>query len=137
MRLDPGSAALPGYAIVTRTTIMLPDEVRQRAMAEARKLKASFADFVRQAIAEKLPHSGGGGDRLKRRREDSLFRRLAALAEQAGETMNEFLRKSIRDRVAQIGRGLKSPLAEFFGSVDVTVPPPTNEGVRRAMRGRR
>jgi len=40
---------------MTRTTIMLPEDVKQRAMAEASKLKMSFAEFVRQAITEKLP----------------------------------------------------------------------------------
>ena len=53
---------------------MLSEEVKRRAMAEARKLKISFADFVRQAITEKLPHQGKGVDRLKRRRQDPLFR---------------------------------------------------------------
>lgn len=64
-------------------------------------------------------------------------RRLAELAAQSGETVNEFVRKSIRARVAQIGRDLPSPLREFFGSVDATVPPPTNKAVRRALRGGR
>jgi hypothetical protein len=59
---------------MTRTTIMLSDEVKRRAMAEARRLKVSFADFVRQAITEKLPYQGKGVDRLKRRRADPLFR---------------------------------------------------------------
>ena len=49
---------------MTRTTIMLPEDVKRRAMAEARKLKVSFADFVRQAVAERLPRQGPGVDRL-------------------------------------------------------------------------
>lgn len=53
---------------------MLSEKVKQQAMAEARRLKVSFADFVRQAITEKLPHQGKGVDRLKRRRQDPLFR---------------------------------------------------------------
>lgn len=53
---------------------MLPHEVKKRALAEARKLNISFADFVRQAVAEKLPQQGKGIDRLKRRRQDPLFR---------------------------------------------------------------
>ena len=57
-----------------RTTIMLPAEVKQRATAEARRLKVSFAAFVRQAITEKLPSRGKGADRLKRRRQDPVFR---------------------------------------------------------------
>jgi hypothetical protein len=58
---------------------MLPDEVKRGAMARARELKISFADFVRQAITEKLPHQSKGVDRLKRRREDPLFRLLDRL----------------------------------------------------------
>lgn len=57
-----------------RTTIMMSKDVKQRALAEARKLNISFADFVRQAVAEKLPQQGKGIDRLKRRRQDPLFR---------------------------------------------------------------
>ena len=55
---------------------MLPEDVKRRAMAEARKLKISFADFVRQAVTEKLPGEGQNVDRLKRRRQDPLFRLL-------------------------------------------------------------
>ncbi len=61
---------------MTRTSIMLPEDVKRRAMAEARKLKISFADFVRQAVTEKLPREGKGVDRLKQRRQDPLFRLL-------------------------------------------------------------
>ena len=53
---------------------MLPTEVKRQAETEARRLKVSFADFVRQAISEKLPQNGRAGDRLKRRRRDPLFR---------------------------------------------------------------
>ena len=65
---------------MTRTSIMLPEEVKQRAMAEARKLKISFADFVRQAVTEKLPREGRSVDRLKQRRQDPVFRLLDRLA---------------------------------------------------------
>jgi hypothetical protein len=51
-----------------RTTIMLPKEMKRRAVAHARQLSISSADFVRQAVAEKLPSQGHGTDRLKRRR---------------------------------------------------------------------
>ena len=64
---------------MTRTTIMLPEDVKRRAMAEARKLNVSFADFVRQAVAGKLPPEGRAVDRLKRRRKDPLFRLLDRL----------------------------------------------------------
>ena len=70
---------LAAYAIMTRTTITLEEDTKRRAMAEARKLQVSFADFVRQAISEKLPRQGKGVDRLKRRRDDPLFRLLDRL----------------------------------------------------------
>ena len=68
------------YVIMTRTTIMLPEDIKRRAIAEARKSNISFADFVRQAVVEKLPHQGKGVDRLKHRRQDPLFRLLDRLA---------------------------------------------------------
>ncbi|HRY50588.1 MAG TPA: CopG family transcriptional regulator [Candidatus Paceibacterota bacterium] len=74
---------------MTRTSIMLSEEVKRRAMAEARKLKVSFADFVRQAIAEKLPHQGKGVDRLKRRRQDPLFRLCDRLPLVSGVTATD------------------------------------------------
>jgi hypothetical protein len=68
---------------------MLPEGVKQRAMAEARKLKISFADFVRQAVADKLPRKGKGVDRLKQRRKDPLFRLLDRLALVRGDTATD------------------------------------------------
>ena len=65
---------------------MLPEGVKQRAMAEARRLRISFADFVRQAVTDKLPHEGKSVDRLKRRRQDPLFRLLDRLALVKGAT---------------------------------------------------
>ena len=64
---------------MVRTTIMLPEDVKRRAMAEARKLKVSFAAFVRQAVAERLPGQDPGVDRLNQRRQDPLFRLLDRL----------------------------------------------------------
>lgn len=58
---------------------MLPDSVKREAMAEAQLLHISFADYVRQAIAAKLPRRGRGLDPLKRRRQDPLFRLLDRL----------------------------------------------------------
>lgn len=58
---------------------MLPEQIKRRAMDEARKLNVSFADFVRQAISEKLPRPGKGIDHLKRRRADPVFRLLDRL----------------------------------------------------------
>jgi hypothetical protein len=74
---------------MTRTTIMLPEEVKRRAVAQARKLNISFADFVRQAVAEKLPRQGQGVDRLKRRRRDPLFRLLDRIAPVQGDTATD------------------------------------------------
>lgn len=64
---------------MTRTTIMLSEDVKRRAVIEARRLKVSFADFVRQAVAEKLPEHRKGVNRLKRRRSDPLFRLIESL----------------------------------------------------------
>jgi hypothetical protein len=61
---------------MTRTTIMLSTDVKRRATAEARRRKVSFADFVRQAICDKLPQLARSADRQKRRRQDPLFRLL-------------------------------------------------------------
>jgi hypothetical protein len=58
---------------------MLSPEAKRRAMAEAQRLKISFADFVRQAIAEKLPQYARGADALKRRRQDPVFRLMDRL----------------------------------------------------------
>lgn len=55
---------------------MLPGEIKRRAVAEARRRNVSFADFVRQAVADKLPDPTKGNNRLKRRRQDPLFRLL-------------------------------------------------------------
>ena len=68
---------------------MLPEDVKRRATVEARKLKVSFADFVRQAVAEKLPRTGKGVDRLKRRRGDPLFRLLDRLPLVTGDTATD------------------------------------------------
>jgi hypothetical protein len=74
---------------MTRTTIILSEEVKRRAMAQARELRISFADFVRQAISEKLPQPGQGVDRLKRRRADPLFRLLDRLPLVNGRTATD------------------------------------------------
>jgi hypothetical protein len=55
---------------------MLSTDVKRRATAEARRRKVSFADFVRQAICDKLPQHSRSADRQKRRRQDPLFRLL-------------------------------------------------------------
>jgi hypothetical protein len=59
---------------MTRTTILLPGDLKQCAVSEARRLHVSFADFVRQAIREKLPPRARGKERLEQRRQDPLFR---------------------------------------------------------------
>jgi hypothetical protein len=48
-------------------------------MAEARRLKVSFANFVRQAVADKLPEYRKDATKLRRRRADPLFRLLNAI----------------------------------------------------------
>jgi hypothetical protein len=58
---------------------MLPPGVKRRAISEARRLNVSFAEFVRQAINERLPGHGKGGGHLRRRRQDPLFRLLDRL----------------------------------------------------------
>ena len=59
---------------MTRATIMLPKDIKTKATLEARKLIISFADFVRQAIADKLRHSHRMGNRIRNRRADPIFR---------------------------------------------------------------
>jgi hypothetical protein len=68
---------------------MLPEDIKRKAMAEARKLRISFADFVRQAVAEKLPREGKAVDRLKQRRQDPLFRLLDRLSLVEGATATD------------------------------------------------
>jgi hypothetical protein len=72
---------------MTRTTIVLPPDIKRRAKAEAQRLRISFADFVRKAITEKLP--GNRSDRLKRRRRDSVFRLLDHLPPVEGTTATD------------------------------------------------
>ncbi len=59
---------------------------------------------------------------------------LAEAAARQGQSVNEFVREAIRFRLAQKSGPAASPLSEFFGSVDVEVPAPTNDAVRRAIR---
>ena len=68
---------------------MLSEDVKQRAMTEARKMKISFADFVRQAVTEKLPREGRSVDRRKQRRQDPLFRLLDHLAPVKGNAATD------------------------------------------------
>jgi hypothetical protein len=74
---------------MTRTTIVLPPEIKRQAKAEAQRLKISFADFVRHAIADKLPGGRKGSDRLKHRRQDPLFRLLDRLPPIEGTTATD------------------------------------------------
>ena len=39
---------------MTRTTLMLPEELKVRAIRQARTLGISFGEFVRQALAQSL-----------------------------------------------------------------------------------
>src|SRR5437899_714912 len=95
------------YGIMTRTTIMLPENIKQQAIAQAQKMNISFADFVRQAIADKLPRRGQGALRLKRRRHDSLFRLLDQPA--------MIIKGRISDIVAKHDEYLYGAESEFSG----------------------
>lgn len=57
---------------MTRTTIMLPEEVKDRAERMARDTGISFSEFVRQAIARSLEVGMGDAARV-RRAADPLF----------------------------------------------------------------
>lgn len=63
-------------------------------------------------------------------------RALFEIAARHGESVNEFVRKAIRGKIKETPAGPASPIARFFGSVDVEVPAPTNATVRRAMKKR-
>jgi hypothetical protein len=86
---------------------MLPEEVKRKAIVEAQKLKISFADFVRQAIAEKLPHRGEGASRLRRRQRDPLFRLL--------DHQLPIKKGSAKDVAARHDDYLYGPESEFAG----------------------
>ncbi len=61
-------------------------------------------------------------------------RALFEIAARHGESVNEFVRKAIRHKIEEAPLRPASPLAGFFGSVDVEVSAPTNATVRRAMK---
>ena len=63
-------------------------------------------------------------------------RTLAEAAARQGQSVNAFVREAIRLRLGQDRGPAPSSLSEFFGSVDVEVPAPTNDAVRRAIRRR-
>ena len=58
---------------MTRTTLMLPDDLRQKAFAEARRLGISFGEFVREAMHAALAPARRKGPRI-----DSLLSDRAA-----------------------------------------------------------
>jgi len=51
-------------------------------------------------------------------------------AAEASETVADYVRKAVRQRVEARAR---SPWEKHIGSLDIVVPPPTNANVRRAM----
>ena len=63
-------------------------------------------------------------------------RALFDVAAKRGESVNEFVRKAISVRMEVASKPAASPIARFFGSVDVEVPAPTNANVRREIRRR-
>ena len=48
-----------------RTTIVLPDPLKQRAIARAREQRISFGEFVRRAVEKTLSAPPRGGGRKK------------------------------------------------------------------------
>jgi hypothetical protein len=68
---------------------MLPTDLKQGAVSEARRLRVSFADFVRQAIREKLPPRARGEERLAQRRQDPLFRLVDRLPPAKGGSITD------------------------------------------------
>jgi hypothetical protein len=93
---------------MTRTTIVLPPDIKRQAKAEAQRQKISFGEFVRKAIAEKLPGNPNASDRLKRRRRDPLFRLLERLSLAEGKTA--------KDVAANHDEYLYGAKSEFQGS---------------------
>lgn len=61
-------------------------------------------------------------------------RKLFDVAARQGRSANELVRDAIRRELSARHVGDRSPLTEFFGSVDASPEAPTNAAVRRAMR---
>ncbi|MGH9656770.1 MAG: hypothetical protein ACRD6B_25320 [Bryobacteraceae bacterium] len=60
--------------MAVRTTIVLPEQMKRRAMARAREQRVSFAEFVRRAVESTLakPPRGGSGKKTGDRFWDNL-----------------------------------------------------------------
>ena len=79
------------------------------------------------------------GRRIPRAMSDADFKAAAKKQEEENQkrflaAVKEFVRKAIRRKMEETPPHPASPLAGFFGSVDVEVSAPTNASVRRAMR---
>jgi hypothetical protein len=59
------------------------------------------------------------------------------VAQDVGEGLSEFARKTVRQRVQAVQAKRGSPWDDPLGSVSVNAPPATNENVRKAMRSKR
>ena len=80
----------------------------------------------------KIPTTATLSVRLPASEKKELFAAAARQSRSANELVREAIRKELSSR-----RGTRrSPLADFFGSVDSAPPAPTNTAVRAAMRGK-
>jgi hypothetical protein len=59
------------------------------------------------------------------------------VAKAAGEDLNEFARKVVRQRVQAVQARQGSPGDDLLGSLRTDAPPATNQNVRKAMRAKR
>ena len=64
-------------------------------------------------------------------------RALVELAARKGESVNALVRQAIRGKILETLAPTASPIAQFFSSVNVETPAPTNANVRRAFQKRR
>jgi uncharacterized protein (DUF1778 family) len=67
-------------------------------------------------------------------REKDAWQRVAKAA---GEDLNEFARKVVRQRVQAVQARQGSPGDDLLGSLCTDAPPATNQNVRKAMRAKR
>jgi uncharacterized protein (DUF1778 family) len=67
-------------------------------------------------------------------REKDAWQRVAKAA---GEDLNEFARKVVRQRVQAVQARQGSPGDDLLGSLRTDAPPATNQNVRKAMRAKR
>jgi hypothetical protein len=78
-------------------------------------------------VSEKLRVRIPGGEKDVRQK----------VAQRAGEDLNEFARKAVRQRVQAVQAEHGSPWDDLLGSVSTEAPPATNANVRKAIRSKR